>query len=69
MALLKISSSIIGRMALLKISFFYNVRMALLKDAGDNWIVDREGQSVVLQAQPVKAMRSRKTRSGPGPEI
>ena len=42
--------------------------MALLKDedAGDNWIVDREGQSVVLQAQPVKAMRSRKTRNGPG---
>ena len=45
--------------------------MALLKDedAGDNWIVDREGQSAVLQAQPVKAMRSRKTRSGPGPKI
>ena len=36
------------------------------KNGGGNWMIGREGQNGVLQARPVKVMRSKRTRSGQG---
>ena len=36
------------------------------KNGGGNWKIGREGQNAVLQARPVKVMRSKRTRSGQG---